>query len=202
MQPAQTLPSRADATTVRPPRPRSARGPWFVLGLLAGLLVAVVARGELPATLHDLREWSARTLRALEHHTDRRPHSEASAMEPVVAQVPTIARPPATHEAPCPIDPGPEDPCAALLAPFMTRATAAIDVPVFPVESLPRVKPPVIARHHHARPAPASLAPPASADDADAKSTTPPAPPKSDDVVLPERIPIVSPEQTAENDAR
>jgi hypothetical protein len=205
MQLVQTVPSRADATTVRPPRPRSPRGLWFVLGLLAGLVVAVVARGEGPATLHDLREWSARALRSLAHHPDRRPHSEASATEPVVAQVPTVARPSATHEAPCPIDPGPEDPCAALLAPFMTKATAAIDVPVFPVESLPRVKPLVIARRHHTRPAPAALAPPASADDddeGDAKSTTPPAPPKSDDVALPERVPIVAPEQTAENDAR
>jgi hypothetical protein len=176
-----------------------------VLGLLAGLVVAVVARGEAPATLHDLREWSARALRSLEHHPDRRPHSEASAMEPVVAQAPAVARPSAAHEAPCPIDPGPGDPCAELLAPFMTKATAALDVPVFPVESLPRVKPPAIARRHHSRPAPASLAPPAPADgddedENDAKSTTPAASPKSDDVVLPERVPIVAPEQTAEND--
>jgi hypothetical protein len=204
VRPGPKKASRADATTVRPPRPSSPRGRWFALGLLAGLAVAVVARGEVPATLHDLREWSARALRSLEHHPDRpRPHSEGSAMDPVVAQAPAVARPSATHEAPCPIDPGPGDPCAELLAPFQSKATASLDVPIFPVESLPRVKPHVIARRHHTR-APAALAPPtpADADEDDAKATMPPAPPKSDDVVLPERIPIVAPEQTAENDLR
>ncbi len=172
--------------------------------MLAGLVVAVVARGEGPATLHDLREWSARTLRSLEHRSERRPHSEVSAPAPAVALASAVARPSSLHEPPCPIDPAQGDPCAELLAPFMTKATAAVDVPVFPVDSLPRVKPPVIARRHHARPAAAAPVPsqPEDADEDDARSTPAPASPKSDDVALPKRVPIVSSEQTAENDLR
>lgn len=194
------------AATVRPPAPvasqapRPTRGRWFLLGLVAGAVVTVVARGEGPATLHDLREWSARTLRSLEHRHERRPQSDAAALPPALAQTPAIARP--SSEAPCPMNPGPDDPCAELLAPFQT-ATAALDVPTFPVESLPRVKHPAVARRHHARPAPAAIAPP-SDDDAedDAQSTTPAPAPKRDELVAPERIPIVAPEQTAENDLR
>jgi hypothetical protein len=208
VQTVQTIKSRADATTVRPPHSRTERGRWFLLGLVAGAIVAVVARGEGPATLRDLREWSARTLRSLEHHSERRPQSETSALAPVLAveQAPAPGRPARTSDAPCPVNPGPEDPCAELLAPFLTKTTAALDVPTFPVETLPRVKPVVAARRHHARPAPVAVAPrvdDGADNDADAaQSTTPPAPPRRDDAIAPERIPIVAPEQTAENELR
>jgi hypothetical protein len=201
---AIAAPSSRDAATVRPPRApavRPARGRWFALGLVTGAVVAVFARGEGPATLHDLREWSARTLRSLEHRPERRPQTESGAAAPVLAQASLVTRPAPTSEAPCSEDPGPGDPCAELLAPFLTKTTASLDVPTYPVESLPRAKPPVVARRHRGRPAPA----PAPADDDSedtARATTPAPNPPHDELVAPERIPIVAPEQTAENELR
>jgi hypothetical protein len=203
-QAVDTVHTRAQAVTVRPPRPRSRRGRWFALGLVTGAIAAVVARGEGPATLQDLREWSARTLRSLEHRSDYRPQTQASAQAPLLALAPTLVRPSRGGGAPCPVNPGPDDPCAELLAPFLAKASDAPAIPTFSIESLPRVKPQVVARRHHAHPAPAAVAQARPADgdaddDDDAQATPPPPPPKSDDALAPERVPI---EQTAENDAR
>ncbi len=197
-------PTSRDAATVRParaPAVRPARARWFALGLVTGAVVAVFARGEGPATLHDLREWSARTLRSLEHHPELRPQTETGAAAPRLAQASPVTRPAPTSEAPCSVNPGPDDPCADLLAPFLTRETASLDVPTYPVESLPRAKPPVVARRHRGRPAPAPA--PADDDSGDTARATTPAPiPPHDELVAPERVPIVGPEETAENGLR
>ncbi len=186
-----------DDSTAKVPRQalRTRRARWFTLGLVVGAIVAIVARGEGPATLHDLREWSARTLRSLEHRTDRRQHSDVGAQAETVASVPALMRSSRSADAPCPVDPGPDDPCAELLAPFRNENTAA-DVPTVAFESLPRVKPPATARRHHApRPTPAA-ATPADAD-ADDETTA-----KLEDLVAHAPVPIIAPEQTAENDVR
>jgi hypothetical protein len=121
---------------------------WFILGIAFGAVGAVFARGEAPQTFHDLRVWSARALRSLERTTPPpakvQPSTTAPSAKPVAIAV----------DAPCPMDPGPGDPCAELLAPFVDPPKSA--VPTVSIEALPRVKPPVIARHHrHFAPAPA-----------------------------------------------
>jgi hypothetical protein len=208
------------AETVRTPRVRSTalsraatrRVRWFLLGLGFGVIVAMVARGESAATLHDLREWSARTLRSLEHHP-RSTTTNAGPVDAPTAQASVVVRP---KEAPCPVDPGPADPCAQLLAPFrasgagpVSPAVASLEVPTVPVESLPHVKPVVIARRH---PRPARVAPApqpvpaeddsddADADSADEKTPPPASPPKRDDVTPPEPAPAPPQQQTAAND--
>jgi hypothetical protein len=186
-----------DDSTARVPRQvsRTRRARWFTLGLVVGAVVAIVARGEGPATLHDLREWSARTLRSLEHRTDRRQHTDVGAPAETLASVPALMRSSRSADAPCSVDPGPDDPCAELLAPFLKGSTTA-DVPTVAFDSLPRVKPPVTARRHHApHPAPAAAAP-ADAD-ADDQTTA-----RLEDLVAHAPVPIIAPEQTAENDVR
>jgi hypothetical protein len=173
------------------------RGRWFALGLVVGAVSAVIVRGEGPATLHDLREWSARTLRSLEHRSERRPHTELGVPAETVASAPALTRSSHPDDAPCPVDPGPEDPCAELLAPFL-KPSPASDVPTVAIESLPRVKPPVVARRHHpahAAPAPAAVASADADDDADTTK-------KLQDMVARAPVPIIAPEQTAENDVR
>ncbi|HEX8794609.1 MAG TPA: hypothetical protein VF765_26870 [Polyangiaceae bacterium] len=133
---------------------------WFILGIAFGALGAVFARGEATQTLHDLRVWSARALRSLERTTPPpskvQPSSAAPSAKPVALAT----------DAPCPMNPGPGDPCAELLAPFVDPPKPP--VPTVSIEALPRVKPPVIARHHrHVSPAAAPAPAPAStaADD-------------------------------------
>jgi hypothetical protein len=189
---------RLDDSTARVPRQgaRTRRARWFTLGLAVGAIVAIVARGEGPATLHDLREWSARTLRSLEHRSDRRQHSALGAEAEVVASVPALIRSSPPGDAPCPVDPAPDDPCAELLAPFM-KASTTPDVPTVALESLPRVKPPVVVarRHHSSHAAPAAVA---SADaNADDDTTA-----KLEELVARAPVPIIAPEQTADNDVR
>jgi hypothetical protein len=186
-----------DDSTAKAPRQvtRTRRARWFTLGLVVGAVVAIVVRGEGPATLHDLREWSARTLRSLEHRNDRRQHTDLGAQAETVASVPALMRSSRSADAPCPADPGPDDPCAELLAPFRNASTAA-DVPTVAFESLPRVKPPVTARRHHApHPSPAAAAP--ADGDADDDTTA-----RLEDLVAHAPVPIIAPEQTAENDVR
>lgn len=184
--------------TVPAKRSRVHRVRWFILGIAFGALGAVFARGEAAQTLHDLRVWSARALRSLER-TSSPPPAKA---RPSTAT--TSARPVALSiEAPCPVNPGPADPCAALLAPFLDPPKPP--VPTVSVEALPRVKPPVVARHHRHMVAPAA-APAASVADG------PQEPPDGDeqDVTAPQPSPkpyeTASPElpagqiTTAEND--
>lgn len=187
---------RLDDSTTKLPRQqgRARRARWFTLGLVVGAVVAIIARGEGPATLRDLREWSARTLRSLEHRADHRHHSDLGAPAEVVASVPALMRSSQSGEAPCPVDPSPDDPCAELLAPFLKTPTPAI--PTIAFEDLPRVKAPVVARRHHAsHSAPAAVA---SADADDSDDTTK----KPQDMVSRAPVPIIAPEQTAENDLR
>jgi hypothetical protein len=120
-------------------KPRRLR--WFILGIAFGALGAIYARGDALETLHDLRVWSARALRSLERTAPppaRTPPSTATkSAKPVALSI----------DVPCPVDPGAGDPCADLLAPF--RDPPKPPVPTVSVEALPRVRPPVLARHHH-----------------------------------------------------
>jgi hypothetical protein len=133
-------------------RGRSHRLRWFILGIALGALSAIVARGEAADTLHDLRVWSARALRSLESTAPppakTRPSTVTASAKPVAMAT----------DAPCPVDPGPGDPCdAELLAPFLDPPKPL--VPTVSIDSLPRVRPPVIARRHrHVAPAPAATA--------------------------------------------
>lgn len=129
---------------------------WFILGIAFGAVGAVFARGEAAQTLHDIRAWSAKALRSLER----------TAPPPAPKVQPSTAAPSAKPlslavDAPCPMNPGPGDPCADLLAPFVDPPKAA--VPTVSIDALPRVKPPVIARHHrHVAPAAAPAPAPAA----------------------------------------
>ena len=177
-----------------PARRTTGRVRWFVLGAVLGAVGALAARGEARATFLDLRQWSARELRKLEHH----PQSAVVAAPVVVAAAPPTSAVPDTGE-PCTMNPAPGDPCAELLAPFLHPApqVAANDIPWVRVEDLPRVHPPTVARRHHGRHAPmvAPVDPPADADEA----ATPTPAPRPD---YPIAAPATPPEQTAENDTR
>jgi hypothetical protein len=147
-------------------RSRVHRLRWFILGIAFGALGAVFARGDATQTLHDMRVWSARALRSLERTAPpapakTKPSSATPSPKPVALAI----------DAPCPMTPGPGDPCAELLAPFLDPPKAP--VPTVSVDALPRVRPPVIARHHH-HVAP-TAAPAASVADA------PQAPPSEDE---------------------
>jgi hypothetical protein len=114
-------------------RKRAHRLPWFVLGIAFGALGAAFAGGGATGTMRTGRAWSADVLRSLET-PGRAPSGAATlafappASRPLAMAAPTLA--------PCPVDPGPDDPCAALLAPFSR------DFPTVSVEDLPRVQPP------------------------------------------------------------
>ncbi len=188
------------------PHPWAGRARWFLLGLAAGAVLAIAARGEGRATLHDLREWSAQALRSLERRPDHRPRSSA----------PSRLAPPG--DPPCSADTTAEGPCAELLAPFReARPTLGSPttpaVRTVPVESLPVARAPVVHRRH-ARPAPALLPPGAPTaptapiastpdtalaqqDDAPAKDA-----PTHPDVELPRHPGPFPAESTAENDLR
>lgn len=136
---------------------------WFILGIAFGAVGAVFARGEAAQTLHDLRVWSASALRSLERTAPPpakvQPSTAAPSAKPLAVATGT----------PCPVDPAPGDPCAELLAPFLGPAKPP--VPTVSIDALPRVKPPVIARHHrHGAPLPAA-APAATAADDDSQGS-------------------------------
>jgi hypothetical protein len=177
-------------------KPRRLR--WFILGIAFGALGAIFARGDATQTLHDLRVWSARALRSLERTSatpaKARPSTTTTSAKPVALVI----------EKPCPMNPGPGDPCADLLAPFLDPPKPA--VPTVSVDALPRVKPPVIARHHHhAAPTAAPAASVADApqepptDDEQDVATPHPQSPKPYDTASPD-LPT-SQITTAENDA-
>ena len=99
-QPAPSgAPSEPPAAPVAPtPRAlggKTGRGRWFVLGAVLGALLgavgALAARGEARATLLDLREWSARELRRLEHRSQ-------SAMVAAPVVVASLTRPAAVAD--------------------------------------------------------------------------------------------------------
>jgi hypothetical protein len=127
---------------------------WFVLGLAFGALGAVFVRGDAPGTLRSLRFWGADVLRALEHAPA--PGSGIAPPARALAMGTASHAPPAQKFEPCPVNPAPDDPCAALLAPFandrgMTQgasAPLAMNVPTVSVDDLPRAKPTVVARRH------------------------------------------------------
>jgi len=138
-------------------RPRARRVQWFVLGIAVGAVVAVFARGDAPGTWRAARTWCAGALRSLEHHPPAasKPYSMATASAPAKAV--------AARTAPCPVNPGPDDPCAELLAPF------ALQVPTVSVEDLPRVRPapPPVAHK------PKAAAPTAPSESAEAQEDGP-----------------------------
>jgi hypothetical protein len=152
-----SVPARQATSSTSVPRKRGGLG-WFVLGIAFGAVTAVLVTGEAEGTLRSARAWSGRTLRSLEH----RPVPVAPTL-PVpsashLAEVASVSIP-AMTSTPCPVDPGPGDPCFELLAPF---ATTALDVPTVPVEDLPRVKPPPPPAVLRARAAVPVSAPPAT----------------------------------------
>jgi hypothetical protein len=201
--PAAT-PSAAEQTVQT--RRRPARTRWFVLGLAAGMVAMVVARGDGPATLREIREWSANALRSLEHKSARGPKSELPSPpdDATVVTAPVTKRPAHPADAPCPVDPGAADPCAELLAPFTKMAAS---IPSVSIDDLPRVQPPpptaTVARAKHVtrggRGAPAAVAQEThEVDDAPAES----APPSNAEIVAARQVPIYGSDPTAENDVR
>jgi hypothetical protein len=161
--------------TTRPGRRRrSNRVLWFVLGIAFGAVAAVFARGDAVGTLSAARAWGASTLRALEHKgaptSSGAPYSMAAVP---VTHVPSL--PADVKNAPCPVDPGPDEPCAQLLAPFATS------IPTVSVEDLPAVAPAVmpvatvvVVGRRHARgsaPAVARAPVPAAEESAEAEPT-------------------------------
>jgi len=139
--------------TTRPGRRRrSNRVLWFVLGIAFGAVAAVLLQGDTMATLRAARAWGASTLRSLEQKPS-----------PAVNAPPTaVAAAAALESTPCPVDPGPGDPCAELLAPFATTS-----IPTVNVDDLPTVVPVatvvVVARRHTRGPARAATHAPTAA---------------------------------------
>jgi hypothetical protein len=154
-------------------RRRSNRVLWFVLGIAFGAVAAVFARGDAIGTFQAARAWGAGTLRSLEHKPAAATAGAPYSMVAVTAtQAPST--PAAVKNAPCPVDPGPDDPCAELLAPFATN------IPTVSVDDLPTVMPVapvvVIARRHARGPAPAAphaTSPAPAADESAASEPTP-----------------------------
>jgi hypothetical protein len=200
--PPATPVAQPSATTAA----RTGRARWFALGAVLGAVATLVARGEARATLVDLRQWSARELRRLEH----KPQS-AVPSAPVVMVA--FARPvsSAGEASDCcgTSTPAPGTACAELLAPFLHPApqpVAASEVPWVRAEDLPRASAPTVARRHHRRP-PVAPAPSADAPaEADEEATTPRVPggepPPAPTLEPPSRPARRTLEQTAENDAR
>lgn len=121
--------------TTRPgTRRKSRRLLWFMLGIAFGAAAAVCARGDTVSTLRYARAWGASALRSLE-----RSPPPAASVAPSSMATGTAWTDIAPKNAPCPMEPGPGDPCAELLAPF----TAS--VPTVNIEDLPRVKPAPVA---------------------------------------------------------
>lgn len=133
--------------STQPGRKRRTRGVrWFVLGVAFGALGAAFARGDADGTLRSLRFWGADILRTLEHA----PPPDTSIAPPAQALAAGTAShaPPAQKFEPCPVNPSPDDPCAALLAPFTNdpwttkgaSPSVAMNVPTVSVNDLPRAK--------------------------------------------------------------
>ncbi len=178
-------------------RPRTHRARWFVLGIAFGALGAVFAHGDAHGTLHAARTWSASALRSLEH----RPAAPALATTTVVASASAasaVVTAAASHApapslgAPCPMNPGADDPCAALLAPFAGEPAAATrSVPLVSVNDLPRAQPtpaPTTARRHRGA-APSRPAAPPSEDEPESAS-----PFADDPQSTPTRVPEAPPQ--------
>jgi hypothetical protein len=159
-------------------RRRSNRVLWFVLGIAFGATAAVFARGDAMGTFHAARAWGASTLRSLEHKPS--PATSAGSSPYSMATAADSQVPAAVKDGPCSVDPGPDDPCAELLAPFVTN------IPTVSVDDLPAVKDDapavasmapvvVIARRHVRRPAPVASRPHVAA--AEESAETEPLPP-------------------------
>jgi hypothetical protein len=146
---------------------------WFVLGIAFGAIAAVLARGDAMGTWHAARAWGASALRSLEHRpAPASPAAPYSMAATTPTQAPSV--PAEVKDAPCPVDRGPGDPCAELLAPF------APTIPTVSVNDLPTVTPMapvvVVARRHGHRSGPAvTHAPPAPAAEESAESQPTPA---------------------------
>ena len=184
-----SLPRALDVT--RPGRRRrSSRVLWFVLGIAFGAVGAVFARGDALGTLHTARAWGASALRSLEHKAAPSATGSPYSMAPGVGMPAPPALKPTGKAAevnhPCPVDPGPGDPCAELLAPF------APDVPTVSVDDLPKVQPSpavaVVARRHARAPAPTGTPPPAAEESAEAEPTPVGVNPEDDPPVRPTKI--------------
>jgi hypothetical protein len=149
-------------------RRRSNRVLWFVLGIAFGAVAAVFARGDAVGTFQAARAWGASTLRSLEHKpatpTSAAPYSMATMTVPQTPSAPGNVK-----NAPCPVDPGPGDPCAELLAPFATH------IPTVNIDDLPNVvavQPVVVVARRHAHgPAPAVTHAPTAEESAEAAPT-------------------------------
>jgi hypothetical protein len=162
-------------------RRRSNRVLWFVLGIAFGAVAAVFARGDAMGTLQAARAWGASTLRSLEHKTPPAspgaPYSVTTAMG--TAAPSSVAA--AMESTPCPVDPGPGDPCAELLAPFATAIPTVNvdDLPVVTAEpaTTTTVAPVVVVARRHARPAARPAPRPPAAPVAEESAETSPAAP-------------------------
>jgi len=128
--------------STRPGKRRKAhRLRWLVLGVALGAIGSVLVRGDGPATIRSLRFWGADILRSLEHRPRPMPmgmHATATAPAPAPTPAPAL--------------------------------TLAMNVPTVRVDDLPRVqppRPPVVAHHRQASPAPVghAAAAAAAADD-------------------------------------
>lgn len=173
--------------TIPAKRSRVHRLRWFVLGIAFGAMGAVFARGDAAQTLRGLRVWSAKALRSLERTAPPpakvQPSTAAPSAKPMAMAI----------EAPCPMNPGPGDPCAELLAPFVDPPRPS--VPTVSIDALPRVKPPVVVARHRRHVTPAAAAPASSVADA------PQDPPADDDSdVDPAQAPPPGPSETATPD--
>jgi hypothetical protein len=173
--PAATVPESLRATV--PMRRRTHRARWFVLGIAFGAIGAVALTGDACSTIDGARAWGARTLRSLEK---RAPCLGQDSPATIATTDPraTIQAAWVHADAPCPMEPGSDDPCVALLAPFANSPSVARPVPLVKVDDLPRVRPPspvVVARRPRGTPGAGSSggAPAAGADGAEETAATP-----------------------------
>ncbi|MGD0528953.1 MAG: hypothetical protein ABSE49_27695 [Polyangiaceae bacterium] len=189
-------------------RGRSNRVLWFALGIAFGAVAAVFARGDALGTLHAARAWGASTLRSLEHKpAAAAPTSPAtpSSLATETATGASAAFATAAKNAPCPVDPGPGDPCAELLAPFATNIPTVNvdDLPAAPEQAVLPVAAVVVVARRHPRahtPAPAAThAPAATEESAETSPATPGINPDDDDAetkpakVVPTATPVEHP---------
>jgi hypothetical protein len=187
-------------------RGRSNRVLWFALGIAFGAVAAVFARGDALGTLHAARAWGASTLRSLEHKPAAAAPGSPSSLATETATSATPAFTTAAKNAPCPVDPGPGDPCAELLAPFATN------IPTVNIDDLPATAPEqtilpvaavvVVARRHprpHAPPPAVTHAPAAAEESAETSPAAPGINPDDDDAqtkpakVIPTAAPVEHP---------
>ncbi len=187
-------------------RGRSNRMLWFALGIAFGAVAAVFARGDALGTLHAARAWGASALRSLEHKPAPAAPGSPSSLATETATSASAAFATAAKNAPCPVDPGPDDPCAELLAPFATSIPTVNvdDLPAVAAEPavLPVAAVVVVARRHprpHAPPPSVTHAPAATEESADTEPATPGINPDDDDAqtkparVVPTATPVEHP---------